>query len=307
VLERSSTPQVFTHRPDPQLPFGFSRLIWLATAVYLTVGLVAFAVTVATGNYRWVSVVLDGPGAILTVSLAVLQLWLSAMVCRQFLPGDALHATWLLIAFSAACDLAGSISVQVLGASPGMNLVAHWPGWPEQVTATFRIFGLIMGGILRLSLLAAGLFCVLRVYRRSGLLGRLVTIDRIVLLVIGAYVLLEAWDTGNALRHGKAFDLGEALRWPVDPLLWLLLAEAMLLARSVRSAGMGWIHKTWKAFSIGVLLMILGDIGLWATSYGYLQLPWSAAARFVWLPAAAAFAAAPACQLEAIRAAGADG
>ena len=46
--------------------------------------------------------------------------------------------------------------------------------------------------------------------------------------------------------------------------------------------------------SIGVFLTAIGDAGIWAAAYGYLPYPWSAAVWFVWLPAAAAFALAPA-------------
>jgi hypothetical protein len=43
-----------------------------------------------------------------------------------------------------------------------------------------------------------------------------------------------------------------------------------------------------------VFLTAIGDAGGWAEAYGYLPYPWSAAVWFVWLPAAACFALAPA-------------
>jgi len=67
--------------------------------------------------------------------------------------------------------------------------------------------------------------------------------------------------------------------------------------------GDGWISRCWTAFSVGVFLTALRDVGPWAELYGYLRYPWNEPVRFVWLPAAACFTLAPAYQIEAIRAA----
>ena len=45
----------------------------------------------------------------------------------------------------------------------------------------------------------------------------------------------------------------------------------------------------------------LGDMGIWAADRGYLHSPWHALTWYLWLPAAASFALAPAFQLEVIR------
>jgi hypothetical protein len=57
----------------------------------------------------------------------------------------------------------------------------------------------------------------------------------------------------------------------------------------------GWC---WKAFSIGVFLIVLGDFSILA--YRYIPWPWSALGWLIWYPGAVAFAAAPTYQLEAI-------
>lgn len=54
------------------------------------------------------------------------------------------------------------------------------------------------------------------------------------------------------------------------------------------------------AFSAGIILTCLGDIGMWASHYGYLPWPWTSLAWYLWLPAASCFALAPACQLQAL-------
>ena len=158
----------------------------------------------------------------------------------------------------------------------------------------------MLGGSLRFAFLAAGLFLSLRSYRKSGFLARLAVIDWVFLAATGAFVLREASDVIFAMQHGKHPSTAEVLGWPTDPLLWLLLAESMLLYRSVCQMGPGWIGRCWKAFSLGVALIALGDIAIWATNYGYLPWPWSSLGWYIWLPAAAAFAMAPAYQLEAV-------
>ena len=85
------------------------------------------------------------------------------------------------------------------------------------------------------------------------------------------------------------------------------MGEALLLRRSVQRMGSSRIAKCWSAFSIGVFLIALGDVGGWAEVYGYLPYPWSSLTWFLWLPAAACFALAPAYQLEAIRSAAHNG
>ena len=89
----------------------------------------------------------------------------------------------------------------------------------------------------------------------------------------------------------------------MDPLLWMLLWQALRLFRSVRQMGLGWIGKCYGAFALGIVLVLLGDVAIWATSWGYLPWPWRAIGWYVWIPAAGAFAAAPAFQWEAMRAA----
>ena len=103
-----------------------------------------------------------------------------------------------------------------------------------------------------------------------------------------------------ALRAGNHPVLFEVVRWPVDPLLCLLLAEGLLLHRSVQQMGSGWISRCWGSMSMGIFLVLLGDLGIWLTSFGYLVWPWNSVIWYVWLPAASAFAVAPAYQLEAI-------
>jgi hypothetical protein len=104
-----------------------------------------------------------------------------------------------------------------------------------------------------------------------------------------------------AMQRGKAFSAAEILNFPADPLLWVLLAQALRLFRSVERMGAGWISRCYGAFSVGIFLILVGDVMIWATVWGYLPWPWSALGWFVWIPAAVAFALAPLYQWEAMR------
>src|SRR5581483_861355 len=85
---------------------------------------------------------------------------------------------------------------------------------------------------------------------------------------------------------------------------WLPCGKAKLQTYGKSSAGrLNPFCFCWflRRFSFCVFLTALGNIGIWATNYGYLPWPWSALIWYLWLPAAAAFARAPAFQLEVIR------
>ena len=114
---------------------------------------------------------------------------------------------------------------------------------------------------------------------------------------------LHVLDVGVAMHRGKVFSAGEILNFPADPLLWVLLAQAMRISRSVERMGAGWISRCYGAFSAGIFLILVGDVMIWATVWGYLPWPWSALGWFVWIPAAVAFALAPLYQWEAMRSA----
>jgi len=258
---------------------------------------VVFAVWRVTGDDAWVIEYFRVPGALLLVTLAGVELWLSLRVCREFSPGEPMRVAWRLIACSAGCDALGAVCVQILGSESRLNpLPASSPA-----ALGFRQFGLALSGPLRFTLLAAGLYFALRVYRRAGFLARLNRLDWLILAPIAVYIGIEFGGLIAAIENGRRPGLGEALNWPVDPVLWVLLAQAMLLSRSVQIMGGGWIGRCWKAFSLGVLLVALGDIGLWAVNSGLLPWPWAALTWYFWAPAATAFAMAPAYQLQVIR------
>jgi hypothetical protein len=278
-----------------------SSIIVGITGCYLAAGLFAFLAWQFTGNIAWAVEFFQVPAALVMVWLALLQLSLSLKVTANFAPDDLLRPGWMLITASAGCQFVGSLLSQVLGVNSRLNPLALVPRWRESLIPELRHVGLTFGGTLRFALLSVGLLFAVKAYRQSGLLSRLRAIDWAVLTLMAVYLARNVVDVAVAIRQGKHPDAWELLNWPTDPLLGLLLAQGLLLFRSAQRMGSGMVGRCWKAFAIGLFLTALGDLGLWAINYGYLPGPWQSLAWYVWLPAAAAFACAPAFQLEMIR------
>jgi hypothetical protein len=264
------------------------------------IGLLVFVVWRLTGNDTWIEAFFQIPGALLLVWLAAVGLLFNLRVCRRFFPGEPMRGAWQLIAFAAGSALAASILIQIFGTKSSLNPLTYFPSGARHMPV-FRNVGAVLDGPCRFALLAVAFFLVLRIYRRSGFLGGYTFLDLAALAGFGAYIFREATQVVAANSHGKQFSFAEILNFPVDPLLWLMLAQALRLFRSVRTMGAGWISNCYGAFCVGVFLILLGDVAIWATNWGYLPWPWSALQWYLWVPAAAAFALAPSYQWEAMR------
>jgi len=279
----------------------FSTLILGTTAAYLFMGVAAAVAWSATGQTAWIEYFFQIPGALLLVWLAVAEMALGIRVWRCFGAGEPLRRAWLFIVCSSASAVLGYLYSQLLGVSSKLNPLSHMSNPSPALIQRMRELGLLLGGTVRFAFLAAGLSCVLALYRRSGFMGRLRRRDWLLLGALAVYLVVEYGDVLVALRAGTRFSLSTILGWPVDPLLWLLMGEALLIVRSVQKTGLGWIGRCWAAFSVAIFLTVLGDVGLLATAYDYIPWPLSAVTWFIWMPAAAAFALGPAYQLEAIQ------
>jgi hypothetical protein len=129
--------------------------------------------------------------------------------------------------------------------------------------------GLTIGGPFRWLFVACGLFLVLQVYSRSGLLGRLKQADWLLIGAVASYLLLETGGVAIALRTGKIFTILQKINWVNDPLLLALLIEAILIRRSVLASGWGLVARCWGAYMLAIAFTCAGDLGSWAKAYGY--------------------------------------
>ena len=268
------------------------------TAAYLGVGLVALAAWLVTGNIDWVVGYFRIPGAVLIMLLTAARFWCCRKVLAQFSQGELMHRAWLYVTASAGIDLSWTVMALILGTDSPLNPL------PQSIRTaggpSFLPIGELMGGTCRFTLLALGLWFALKAYRKSGLMGRLNYANWLALMAMGVYVALKIRDIGASFAGPAPVWLAIAAGWPVDPFLWLLLAQAMLLYRSARQMGPGWVPRCWNAIAVGVFLVILADAFEWACNWQYLPWQWSAAEWYIWPAAATAFALAPAYQLEAI-------
>jgi hypothetical protein len=284
-----------------EAPRGCANVILATAAGCLLVGAGALAAWRITGNYAWVREFFYVPAALLMVWLAAVQVWLSAVARRHFAPGEPMRRVWTLAGLAAVANVGAAVGVQVLAVESQINVLGRLPGWSGAWAEGMRDWGHLLGGPVRFLLLAAGLWFALAAYRRAGFPGRLRGVDWLPLAAFAVYLGRNVYDVAAAARAGGKVGWVKAANWPTDPALLALLAIALLLYRSVEQTGGGWIGRCWRAFSFGVFLTALGNVGTWADAYGYLGDPWNSLVWFLWLPAEACFAAAPAYQLEAIR------
>ena len=282
--------------------------ITLVAAGDLALGALTLLAWRITGNPAWVSAFFPTTSAVLIVGFAVIGLWLGLQVTAHFGSTDLLRQGWTLIALSNLLLGTNVVLLQLLrGKSPLFPFLLTTTGG-EVYLSVARQNGLTFGGPLRLLLIAAGLYFVLKAYRQSGLLGKLKIVDWALIALFGVYTCRNLVSIAATVqRQGGGLAVWQVFGWPVDLVLWLLLIQALLLFRSARQMDPGRIGKCWKALSFGVFLTVASDIGIWAITYGYLPGYWAVLIYYPWIAAAAAFARAPALQLEAIRAAESGG
>jgi hypothetical protein len=281
--------------PAPALPW----LIAAITAAHLAMALVMAIAAWLAGKSVLLADFLRYPGALFLVSASATGFWLSWRCWQQFSKSDLLRQAWLLIMWAAGAQLLGSICTQVLGAYTHLNpLMYTGTGWPAPAIRLFGRVGLLMNGPFQMTLLACGLSFVLRAYRRSGLFPHLARWVWLLAAVLVMYTVHEAKLLQTLLRSGKASGGFQVLGWPSDPLLIVLLFEALCILRPVLGTGWGLIAKCWGAFAAGIALHAMGDILLWQ---GLLPEQARALGWFAWFLAGAAYALGPAYQLEAFR------
>lgn len=269
-----------------------SRFVWILGAAHIGTGLaVLIEWMTRTGGPASLTVFRSVDASFL-FAYALAEL-LFCLLCRGlFGPGDALRRAWSFISWAAACRVAG---VLVAGFPPLFRPAdAGRDAWLARA-------GSVMCGPLTLVLLGIGLFVVLRLYARVGLLKRPAAADWIPLTLVafflGSQLVELIWRMATPQQTGR---LLAWLNWVVDPLLALLLLEAVLLRRAVVNAGGGLIARCWGAYAAAILLLVLASAGSWTIDLGLLASAHAHTIQFAFSLSALAFALAPAYQIEAI-------
>ncbi len=282
---------------------GSVRWIAAATSVHLVLGFAALALWLGTGEASWIRGYLRFAGALFVVGSALVELIFTWLAFRAFAPGDELRPAWLLISVAAAARLLGFILAEIFSPGPGLEgprFIAQPAPWLP--LAPQHRAGLALAGPVALMLLSPALAVVGRAYDRHGLSGELRTRDWLALGLASFLMVSDTWDGIRwSLAHEVPLDLYRALGFVVEPLLLVLLFQALTLRRAAATMAGGLIGRCWSAYSAAVFLTVVGCLGQWAVNYGHLPRPVLIPVWYVWFLVSAAFAAGPAYQVEALR------
>ena len=213
---------------------------------------------------------------------------------------EPMRRVWLLVSISSACRLAGLSLTHIYAVPTGLNPYS-WidPTFLSVATGTARRLGLAVGGPIHMMFLAAGLCQALLVYRQIGLGTMLKWTDRTMILVVLGFTVWQGCEVFASAS--QALTIENALNWITDPLLSLLLIEAILLRRYTLRIEGGAIARCWGTYANAIFVTSVGSMGLWATSHQYIAWPLNSLTWYVWFLASAAFAMAPAYQLEVLQ------
>ncbi len=278
---------------------------WLLgmVTVHLAVGIFTHTIWLATGDPAVLRYYFDYQGALILVTFGALEVWLTISAFRQFSAHQPLRSAWLFIMLAAACHFTGAIMKHLLSADSAMNPLHYLgPVWDQQTAKSLAKWGTVIGGPAQMALLVCGLFLALRAYRQFGMLAKLKPMDMALIGAAMAYAFAVVWGIVNGVRDGtSAVTFSAVLTWPNDCLLSLLLLEAIFLRRSAVEMGWGYVAKVWGAFAAAIFLTSLCSFVNWLTAYGFFTWQQTAFTWYLWYPASAAFALAPAYQWEALR------
>ena len=279
-----------------------NAVIWV-TAVHLAVSAVIFILWRISGDNARIELFFKYQGSLFIVLCAAAELLLAWIAFRQFSAGEPMRAVWLLIAFASFYRFIGYSFSQILDTESFLNPLYLILG-PRNSSfyQAFQDFGLLISGPLSMAVLAAGLYMMLRTLRRLHMLSRLRLLDYFLISAVVAFTIRQAYEIARWVEMTPPpYDPYKVLGWASDPLLSILLIEAILIRRSAVGTGWGLLAKSWGGFSLGIFLTSLGDIGIWATSHNYLPWPYSSITWYVWFLASAAYVLGPAYQVEACR------
>lgn len=274
------------------------RWIWIVCASHFAIGMVAYAHFLATGSYSILTWYFWIPGTVFFLVATLAETFLAFQCSAGFERDEPMHLAWMLITFAALSRFAGAALI----ATNRWHLT--WiTGISSQAAALVSLQGLarvgaVVGGPVSMIFLAAGLARVLQVQRKFGILGGLTGVDRLLIAMILAFTLSQiAIFVPLAFTHPP---VSTVILWLSDPLLSVLLIEAVLVRRSMLRVGHGLIAQCWGMYVTAIIATSAGDAAIWAEGRQILSAPLTALSWYIWFLAAAAFACAPAYQFAAV-------
>lgn len=278
---------------------GMSDVVLWATIILLSLAAVLHVTWLLTGHWGWMVFFFHYPSPIFFVTLNVIEFAACIIAWTEFSRGQSLKLAWALIACSSGLRLVGGILAHVLSTgsyiNPLYDLTRH-------TLKSLGVWGLMIGGAPQMLVFACGLFVVMRVYKRLGLLARPSVLDWTLLALVTLYTLHVAYVvTTLQWESHHPVSLTNVLDWAGDPMICVLLFEAIFIRRAVVDMGWGFVGRCWGAFAAAIFLTSLGSMGQWAINFSYIPWPENAFTWYIWYPVSAAFALAPIYQVEAAR------
>ena len=279
----------------------FVLWIWRVCGIHFAIGMAAYLHFLITGSYRYLNWFFLIFGTLFFLLTTAAESFL-ALECRAGFDSDEpMRMAWTFIALASLARLTGAVVisldhwhlVSILG-STSSGLAAIFPEGLTQIST-------VISGPLSMIFLAIALGRILKIQRQFGVLRGLMYSDVVLISLIAAFLLGE---TVLIVRYlGPSYgrpSLMKVLLWLSDPLLALLLVEAVMIRRSVIRVGHGLISQCWEMYVIAIVTTLAGDASIWAVSENLLSPPFIALTWYIWFFAAAAFASAPAYQLAAM-------
>lgn len=257
------------------------RWILLFLGAYLAAGVLVVWIWNAAGNIFSIQGASGSTSALSVTGMAAVDVCLCLMVLRSFPPRAALRPAWLLITVAAGLRVVSGVIGTLAGPADPWVLAA--------------------GGPAQLTLLAAGVFLLLRVLRRFGFWHGPRAADWAVSGIAVLFTLCRLGEVAMVRLADRPVGIVNWISLSELPILCLLFLEAMLLRQSVVRIGNGLITKVWVALMCGILLTGAGEVALWAIPHYSQTLPLAMFESLIRLPVAAAFALVPAYQVAAQR------
>lgn len=283
--------------PRVAVPHSLAGWILLFAAIHLAVGLALWVYWRLGGSFTPVQFYFDGPGVIALLGFALAELGLAACAWSSFTWDQPMWVAWGSLTLAAAVRTSGVVIAHLLTARTWLNPIPAWNG-----REPLHEIGLMLTGPGHVFFVLLAMAIAIQVYWSQGLRARLRGIDWTILAAVALYLLHQLYELCFLYREAFMSQPWRLFNWVTDPVIFTALALALLLYRA--SGGFaqgGLIGRCWVFYAAGLFLSSLGDMGLWAIYSG--RLSWENASLltwYIWYPAAAAYAAGPALQVEAI-------
>lgn len=276
----------------------FVQWIQTACAIHIAIGLAVYLHYLATGSYSYLGWYFWIFGTSFFLLMTATEFLLTLQCRAGFDADEPMRMVWTFVALSSFSRLTGTVLIAA------NNWHITWiTGETSSALAMVSLrwlaqLGAVVGGPLAMIFLAIGLSRVLQVQQKFGILSGLTRTDQLMIVLIVAFTFAEVANIVRHLVQGPSW--ATILLWFSDPLLALLLIEAVMIRRSILRVGLGLISHCWGMYVVAIVTTLAGDVSLWASSEGLLPESLTALSWYIWFFAAAAFACAPAYQLAAM-------